>query len=206
MAGNLWQTTTAHGDSWISAGGFALIPGPFRFVALDVETANSDPSSICQIGLAFVATDGGIHVTRAYVDPCQPFSSFNIQLHGIGPDKVRGAARFPTVLQDLVNVLAEQPLIQHSSFDCRAIAAACAAYGLEVPGWRWENSVSIARRAWPEFRGNGGHGLGHLKRALGLEFDHHDAGEDAKAAAMVVLRAEHQTGLEFEALCGKAYR
>ncbi len=28
-----------------------IVPvGPFRFVALDVETANSDPASICQIG------------------------------------------------------------------------------------------------------------------------------------------------------------
>ncbi len=203
MAGNLWQSSAAPGDLWTSAGGFALISGPFRFVALDVETANSDPASICQIGLAFVRPDGGMHVTSTYVDPCQPFSSFNIQLHGIGPDKVRGAARFPTVLQDLADVLAGQPLIQHSTFDRGAIAGACRAYGLEAPAWRWENSVSIARRAWPEFRGNGGHGLGHLKRALGLEFDHHDAGEDAKAAAMVVLRAEHRTGLEFETLCAK---
>lgn len=200
MAGNLWQTTAAPGRAWTSAGGFALIPGPFRFVALDVETANSDPASICQIGLAFVAPDGGMYVTSAYVDPCQPFSSFNIQLHGIGPEKVRGAARFPTVLQDLAHLLAGQPLIQHSTFDRGAIAGACRAHGLTAPAWRWENSVSIARRAWPEFRGNGGHGLGHLKRALGLEFDHHDAGEDAKAAAMVVLRAEAQTGLSMDQL------
>ena len=39
-------------------------------------------------------------------------------------------------------------------------------------------------------RGNGGHGLASLKQHLGLEFDHHDAGEDARAAAEVVLRAE----------------
>ena len=38
--------------------------------------------------------------------------------------------------------------------------------------------------------GNGGHGLASLKQHLGLVFDHHDAGEDARAAAEVVLRAE----------------
>ncbi len=66
--------------------------------------------------------------------------------------------------------------------------------------------MQIARRAWPEFSGNGGHGLAHLKQALALDFVHHDAGEDAKAAAMVVLRAEAQTGLRLEELIGPARR
>lgn len=50
--------------------------------------------------------------------------------------------------------------------------------------------MTIARAAWPGLKGNGGHGLANLKQHLGLEFQHHDAGEDARAAALVVLRAE----------------
>ena len=42
-------------------------------------------------------------------------------------------------------------------------------------------------------KGNGGHGLGKLKQVLNLDFHHHDAGEDARAAAMVVLRAQATT-------------
>ena len=61
---------------------------------------------------------------------------------------------------------------------------------LNIPQWDWCDSVHVARAAWPELRGNGGHGLASLKQHLGLEFDHHDAGEDARAAAEVVLRAE----------------
>lgn len=68
--------------------------------------------------------------------------------------------------------------------------AACGSSGLSVPQWDWCDSVHVARAAWPELRGNGGHGLASLKQHLGLEFDHHDAGEDARAAAEVVLRAE----------------
>ncbi|WP_235857843.1 hypothetical protein [Marimonas lutisalis] len=37
---------------------------------------------------------------------------------------------------------------------------------------------------------NGGHGLASLKQHLGLRFEHHDAAEDARAAAEVVLMAE----------------
>jgi DNA polymerase-3 subunit epsilon len=54
--------------------------------------------------------------------------------------------------------------------------------------------VTIARKAWPEWLGQGGHGLAHLKKQLALEFQHHDAGEDARAAAQVVLLAEERLG------------
>lgn len=46
--------------------------------------------------------------------------------------------------------------------------------------------------------------LGHLKTALGIEFQHHDAGEDARAAAIVVLKAETHTGKKFEELLSPA--
>ena len=64
----------------------------------------------------------------------------------------------------------------------------------------WFDSVKIARKTWPEFKGKGGHGLGHLKTALGLEFQHHDAGEDARAAAEVVLKAETVMGAKINML------
>lgn len=183
-----------------ASAGFALPAGPFRFIALDVETANSDSSSICQIGLAYVRHDGTIHVASTLVDPEQPFSDFNVNLHGIGPAQVRGAPKFPAVLHQIAPLLGQQLIIQHSTFDRGAINGACRAYGLPQPDWQWADSVQIARRAWPEFRGNGGHGLGHLKHALALDFEHHDAGEDAKAAALVVLRAEAHSGQSLEDL------
>jgi DNA polymerase III subunit epsilon len=37
-----------------------------------------------------------------------------------------------------------------------------------------------------------------LKRQLGLTFEHHDAGEDAKAAATVVLLAEERLAMSFD--------
>ncbi len=178
----------------------------FRFVALDVETANADPSSICQIGIACVRQDGAIQVFSTLIDPGQPFSGFNVQLHGIGPDQILGAPRFPEVMPLIAPLLERHLIVQHSTFDSRAISAASVVCGLQAPAWRWANSVTIARRAWPEFRGHGGHGLGHLKTALSLDFEHHDAGEDAKAAAMVVLRAEEKTGLALEDLIAPSVR
>lgn len=176
----------------------------FRFIAIDVETANSDPSSICQIGLAFVDPDNGIEIVCALVDPKQPFDSFNTSLHGIGPADVRGKPTFKEAYSHIAPILAQQPVIQHSNFDRQAISAACAHWQISGEALSWVDSVAVARKAWPEFVGNGGHGLAHLKEALQLEFVHHNAGEDAKAAAQVVLLAEQKTGMDFLQLAQKS--
>lgn len=174
--------------------------GSFRFVALDVETACSDAASICQIGLACVQPDNQIQTFSTLINPGTRFDAFNIQLHGIGPDHVADAPRFPDALDALLPLLTRHHLIQHSNFDKQAMNAACGFCGIDVPDLRWNDSVRIARRAWPELKGNGGHGLANLKRTLNLQFHHHDAGEDARAAALVVLHAEIHLGLPFEEL------
>ena len=162
---------------------------PFRFAALDVETANHDRSSICQIGVACVRADDSIETWVTYVDP-QKSNWVYTGLHGTNNSALSGAPTFDEVLPTLVDALSSLTVYQHSGFDRSAIRAACAAIGRSEPGWDWQDSVTVARRTWPELKGNGGHGLASLKRRLGLFFDHHDAGEDARAAAEVVLHAE----------------
>jgi DNA polymerase-3 subunit epsilon len=171
-----------------------LLQRTARFIALDVETANSDASSICQIGLAVVDDDGAIDTFSFMVDPEAPFTAFNTNLHGISAQTVDGCPSFREVFETLSALLARHPIVQHSNFDKRAIEGACRLYGLPKPDLVWHDSVRIARRAWPELSGNGGHGLASLKSHLGLEFNHHDAAEDAKAAAQVVLLAEKVIG------------
>ena len=163
--------------------------GPFKFFALDVETANHDRGSICQIGVACVRPDDTIVTWVTYVDPQVDHWVFTY-LHKIDAKTVRGAPQFGMVLPMLTEVLKGGVVYQHSGFDRSAVAAACRANRVPEPAWNWQDSVQVARRAWPELKGNGGHGLASLKVNLGLSFEHHDAGEDARAAAEVVLLAE----------------
>tara|TARA_R110000796_G_scaffold14517_1_gene47446 strand:- start:25486 stop:27072 length:1587 start_codon:yes stop_codon:yes gene_type:complete len=171
----------------------AFPKGPFRFVALDVETANHDRASICQIGVACVRPDNSIETWVTYVDPQTSHWVFT-GLHGIDNKMVLGGPTFAEVLPVLEECIGRVEVYQHSGFDRSAIRAATSMLGRSEPEWVWQNSVTVARRAWPELKGNGGHGLASLKNHLGLSFNHHDAGEDARAAAEVVLHAEASQG------------
>ena len=111
---------------------------------------------------------------------------------------IKTVQSFPEIWGILLPFLTPYHLVQHSNFDKNAIGAACKAYRLPAPDLSWSDSVKIARQAWPEFKGNGGHGLGHLKTALNLNFKHHDAGEDARASAQVVMLAEERLRQSFD--------
>ncbi|WP_254429869.1 exonuclease domain-containing protein [Ruegeria atlantica] len=169
----------------------------FRFVAVDVETANRQHSSICQVGLAMVSTSGDVETVGLLIDPEQDFERSNVNLHGIDESSVAGAPNFMAVIQSLRPFLERHLLVQHSNFDKQAFYAASKFHGVPELKANWVDSVKIARRAWPELKGNGGHGLANLKTYLGLSFEHHDAEEDARAAAEVVLAAEAATGSDF---------
>ncbi len=177
-----------------------------RFIALDVETANGHAHSICQIGLACMRTDGQIATLGFFVNPEGAFEQFNTRLHGIDARTVTHAPMFPDILERLRPLLERSPLVQHSGFDKRAMNSASDRYGLPPLSSIWHDSVTIARRAWPQLKGDGGHGLGNLKAYLSLDFEHHDAVEDARAAAQVVLCAEVETGHRFDLLAGSPPR
>jgi DNA polymerase-3 subunit epsilon len=76
-----------------------------NFTAIDVETANSDMSSICQIGLA--KFENGILVKEwvSLIDPEDYFYEMNISIHGIDEDSVKGKPIFPQVLNELRDFL-----------------------------------------------------------------------------------------------------
>ena len=128
----------------------------YRFVALDVETANRQHSSICQVGLAMVAANGDIETVSILVDPEQGFEHFNVNLHGIDETTVKDAPSFVKVLQVLRPFLERHVLVQHSNFDKQAFNAASKFYGVPELRATWVDSVQIARKAWPELKSNGG--------------------------------------------------
>lgn len=167
------------------------------FVAVDVETANADMASICQIGIAKV-TNGTITDTwQSYVDPEDFFDGVNVSIHGIDDSTVKGAPTFPDVFEAVDAYLREQVVVCHTHFDRVAFHQAAVRYDRQDVRCTWLDSARVARRTWQECAWKG-YGLEKVCQIIGYEFKHHDALEDAKAAANVVLAASAATGLDLD--------
>lgn len=166
------------------------------FNAIDVETANADRASICQIGIVHVR-DGEIRDHwKTLIDPEDWFDRFNVGIHGIDEAAVIGSPKLPDVRDELRRRLRGSVLVSHTSFDRVAFERAMERYDLEQLQVTWLDSAKIARRAWPDEFADRGYGLDNVARSLGIEFKHHDALEDARASAEITLRACQDTGLD----------
>ena len=124
--------------------------GNKTFNAIDVETANADPSSICQVGIVRTR-DGEIKEQLSFlVNPEQGFNPVNIRLHGIDESRVRGRQTLPPVARRLRRLLEEAVLVSHTEFDRIALDGAMRRYVLAPIPAIWLDSAMIARRAWPD--------------------------------------------------------
>lgn len=156
------------------------------FIAIDVETADSWPGSICQIGLAEM--QGGKLVRQSWlVDPARPFDAINMKIHGLNAARVAGSPRFNDLHGLLYASLNGRTVVSYTDFDARALGAACNHAGLPFPEVVWLDACQAARDAWPEMPN---HKLRTIGGSFGIQFQSaHDAEQDAVAAAYVFLRA-----------------
>ena len=168
------------------------------FNAIDIETANADPSSICQVGIVRIRNGEIKEQVSLFVNPEQGFNPINVRIHGIDENRTRGSATFPQVADKLRRLLEGTTLVSHTEFDRVALDGAMARYELEPIRATWLDSAVIARQAWPERYRRRRRSLAVVAGDLGITFRHHDAGEDARAAGEIVLRACRQTGLDIE--------
>lgn len=168
------------------------------FNAIDVETANADRASICQIGIVHVEEGEIVDRWETLIDPEDWFDPWNVSIHGISEIDVSNSPTLPEVRNELRRRLRGSILVSHTSFDRVAFERAMDRYGLEQLQVIWLDSARIARRAWREKFGRKGYGLKNVARELGISFRHHDALEDARASAEIVLRAcrEHKMDIE----------
>lgn len=159
------------------------------FNAIDVETANVDRASICQIGIVHVRDGAIVDQWQTLIDPEDWFDPMNVSIHGIDVADVRGSPTLPDVRRELRDRLRGSLLASHTAFDRVAFERAMKRYELEQLKVTWIDSAVIARRAWPDRYGRRGYGLKNLAADLGIDFRHHVALEDARASAEIVLRA-----------------
>lgn len=176
------------------------VPG-LNFVGFDVETANGDWGSICQIGVVRVID--GIEVeSQSWL--CAPpsgidhFDPANVAIHGITQEQVAGEPTFADRLPMLLDFFGDLPFVAHNAhFDATSLRRACQVAGQPLPETLFACSLTLARASK---LGLASHRLPVVAEALGVPLtNHHDATEDARAAALITVelarRARHRGDL-----------
>ncbi|MDE0260637.1 MAG: exonuclease domain-containing protein [Gammaproteobacteria bacterium] len=172
-------------------------PSPPSFSAVDVETANPSRDSICQVGIVNVRDGQIVDEWTTLVDPETWFDDWNVDIHGIDEEDVVGSPTMPELEAEIRQRLQDH-VVSHSAFDRVAFQRAFKRHGLATLSGVWVDTARVVRRAWRDRFGKKGYGLWNVAEFLGIEFEHHDALEDARACARIMLRACQDTGLSLE--------
>lgn len=168
-----------------------------KYVSIDVETANEDMASICQVGIAVFENYTVVDQFCTYIDPEDYFDDYNVSIHGISEETVSGSPTYKKISETINGFLDNNIAVCHTHFDRVSISQACSRHNLRSPNCNWLDSARIARRTWPEVASRN-YGLANVCNIVGYEFKHHDALEDAKAAGHVVKAASKIVGLDIE--------
>lgn len=161
-----------------------------NFVAIDVETANGEPTSICSIGAVKVID--GVIVDSFYElvrpEPNYYYRYFTEKIHGISRRQTDSADLFPDVWRRLEPFIGSLPLVAHNKrFDENCIRRCFRCYGMDYPEYEFLCTLVAARRQIPRAM-CGSHTLPALCAFMGIPFDnHHNALADAVACAKLAI-------------------
>jgi DNA polymerase-3 subunit epsilon len=156
------------------------------FVAIDFETADHGPDSVCAIGLVRVIDDRIVNRKHYLVRP--PRQSFFLSdIHGITWEKVCTKPTFAALWPEIQElVFGAEFLASHgASFDRRVLRSCCQMAKVLPPQLPHICTMKLARHAW----GIRPTSLSIVCRHLGLRLNHHEALSDAEACAAIVIAA-----------------
>ena len=155
-----------------------------RYIAFDVETPNIYHNRICQLGLC-VWEDGRIRETRSWlINPETSYSYANIRIHGITEYDTMTSPSFPEVWPAVSAYLRSGIVAAHNAaFDLRVLRATLLSYEMEEAPLPCLCTLRLARRYVHDTEN---HKLDTLCRHFHLPLQHHDAGSDSRACALLL--------------------
>ena len=87
-----------------------------KFAALDFETANWQPTSVCSVGIVLVNRGNIEDRFYSLIHPVPDFySRRNTEIHGLTREDTEDAPAFPTVWREIAPLVEGVPLVAHNS-------------------------------------------------------------------------------------------
>lgn len=167
-----------------------------NFYAIDFETASYAKHSACSVALIKVENSQIVGEYYSLIKPETDFFWKNIQIHGIHPEDVVNAPKFPDVWAQIHACFQQNSLVvaHNAGFDCSVLAGCLDYYGLPQPNYLSLCTVKTSRKLFPEMPN---HKLNTVCDKLNIQLNnHHDALEDSRACAEILLYQEKHFGVE----------
>ena len=157
-----------------------------KYVAFDVETPNHMNNRICSIGITTIDDTGRIETEELLVNPECDFDEFNISLTGITPNSVKNAPTFPEIWGKISPIFSDAILVAHNApFDLSVLHKTLAAYNLQAIKPRYLCTMKMAKKTMPCIEN---HKLPTLCNYFEIPLEHHHAGSDSLACALVLTK------------------
>lgn len=156
------------------------------FAAIDFETANGEPTSVCSVGAVIVREGEVIEKIYRLICPYPNYYNYwNTKVHGLTRRDTDAAPLFPEVWTEIAPFLVGLPLVAHNSpFDERCLRATLSHYGIEWPGYEFYCTCRASRRLFGKELPN--HKLETVAARCGFDLTrHHHALADAEACAKI---------------------
>lgn len=158
------------------------------FAAIDFETANSERSSVCSVGVVIVRD--GVIVEKIYrlIRPRPNFyTRWTTAIHGMTVRDTADAPDFDQIWPEIATAVAGLPLVAHNSpFDEGCLRAVHKIYGMPYPDYQFHCTCRASRRAHHHLHN---HQLHTVSEACGFDLRaHHHALADAEACAWIAMQ------------------
>lgn len=161
-----------------------------NFTAIDFETANGFRGSACAIGAAKYRNGKLVETHYTLLQPPAGFDRFdprNIAIHGITPADVATAPAFAEHFERFYAFIADDVVVAHNAgFDIGVIEAGLEVSHKPIPRLEFACTLTLSRKTYQL----ASHALPSAAAEAGYVLrNHHNALEDAKAAAAIVVDA-----------------
>ena len=159
-----------------------------NFAAIDFETANEQPCSVCSVGVVVVR---GGQIVKSFYSLIHPepeyYQWFCRQVHGLGPEDTEDAPVFPYVWEKIEPLIEGLPLVAHNArFDEGCLKAVFQVYQMDYPDYKFHDTLAASRKHFGNSLPN--HQLQTVSAACGYNLDnHHHALADAEACAYIAM-------------------
>ncbi len=176
------------------------------FIAIDFETANQSPSSVCSVGVVMVLDGQVADSFYSLIQPEPNYYNYRCQqVHGLSRQDTDEAPVFSkvwgqleekisdvyfadkTAIDNKWDLIASIPFVAHNArFDEGCLKAAFKVYQMDYPDYRFYDTLTASRRQFGHSLPN--HQLQTVAAACGYDLkNHHHALADAEACAAIAL-------------------